>query len=253
MRCRTHVLGWLLVLCPSAPDALAQERAPDPIEVAVPTPPIAFVAIAPCRLADTRVGSGFGGAFGPPSLIATIPRVFPVAGHCALPPTAQVVSANVTVTNTAGLGFISVWPDGAPQPVPPVAALTFSTGQTISNALIATLGATGGITVYPKVGLDVIIDINGYFDTGAAGPTGPTGPPGLTGDPGPTGPPGALGPTGPAGATGPTGPPGAFGPTGPTGATGATGPTGPSGPNVAAAAFANGFSTAPGGTVAFIS
>src|SRR5262249_34875496 len=31
------------------------------------------------------------------------------------------------------------------------------------------------------------------------------------------------------------------------------GPTGPSGPNVAAAAFANGFSTAPGGTVAFIS
>jgi hypothetical protein len=30
------------------------------------------------------------------------------------------------------------------------------------------------------VGLDLIIDVNGYFDTGAAGQTGPIGP---TGDP----------------------------------------------------------------------
>jgi hypothetical protein len=277
MLAKRRVVVALSLVCLVAPrgSVLARDASPtDVTSVAVPTPPIAFVAVAPCRLADTRPGSGFTGPFGSPSLIATIPRVFPVASHCGLPPTAQVVSANVTVTNTAGTGFISVWPDGSPQPVPPVAALTFSAGQTISNALVATLGATGGITVYPRVGLDVIIDINGYYDSGAAGPTGATGPPGGPGDPGATGPigptgatgaPGTIGPTGttgasgPTGATGPsgvtgaTGPPGAFGPTGPTGATGATGPTGPSGPNVAFAGYVSSLSIPPTATLGFIS
>jgi hypothetical protein len=232
MRCRTLVLGGLLVVCPVVPGSVAQEQEERyPVDVSVPTPPIAFVAVAPCRLADTRAGSGFGGPFGAPSLIATIPRIFPVAGHCGLPPTAQVVSANLTVTNPAGLGFISVFPDGSPQPVPPVAALTFSAGQTISNALIATLGTTGGITVYPRVGLDLIIDINGYYDTGAAGATGPAGP---------TGPPGPTGPTGLTGSTGSAGLPGAAGPTGPPGATGAAGATGPTGPAGASGFFDTG-------------
>src|SRR5262249_59888028 len=94
---------------------VAQDAYPtDVTSVAVPTPPIAFVAVAPCRLADTRPGSGFTGPFGAPSLIATIPRVFPVATHCGLPPTAQVRSANLTVTNTPSARLISVWPAGAP-------------------------------------------------------------------------------------------------------------------------------------------
>ncbi len=53
--------------------------------VSVPTPPIAFVGIAPCRLADTR-GNGFTGAFGPPSMVAQAPRIFPVAGNCGILP-----------------------------------------------------------------------------------------------------------------------------------------------------------------------
>jgi hypothetical protein len=44
--------------------------------------------------------------------------------------------------------------------------------------------------VYARAGLDLIIDVNGYFDAGAAGPTGPTGPSG------PSGPTGAQGPAG---------------------------------------------------------
>jgi hypothetical protein len=42
------------------------------------------------------------------------------------------------------------------------------------------------------VGLDLIIDVNGYFDTGAAGPTGPQGPAGVDGAQGPQGPPGNI-------------------------------------------------------------
>jgi len=46
----------------------------------------------------------------------------------------------------------------------------YSASQTIANAVIAALGTNGGINVYARVGLDLIIDVNGYFDTGAAGP-----------------------------------------------------------------------------------
>ena len=142
---RRHVLGGLLVLClvTPGPEALAQD-VPDPVAdvlAAVPTPPIAFVAITPCRLADTRGGPGFPiGPFGPPSLIAVTPRVFPIAGNCGIPATALAVSANMAVTNTSGNGFISVWPEGAVQPSPPVASLNYSAGQTIANAVLAPLG-----------------------------------------------------------------------------------------------------------------
>src|SRR5580700_700717 len=30
---------------------------------------LVFVAMTPCRIADTRTGQGFSGAFGPPSLV----------------------------------------------------------------------------------------------------------------------------------------------------------------------------------------
>jgi hypothetical protein len=180
-----------------------------------------------------------------------MPRVFPVAGNCGVPLTAQVVSANIAVTNTSGQGFLSIWPEGAPIPNPLVSSQNYSAGQTIANAVIAVLGTNGGINVYAKVGIDVVIDVNGYFDAGAAGPTGPTGPTGADGLPGPQGPTGAdgiqgpQGPTGadgiqgPQGATGPQGPQGAQGPTGPQGAQGIQGiqgPVGPTGPAGAAGA-----------------
>ncbi len=248
-------LSLLCLLVPGVGAAAQGLGSEGPVMDAVPTPPIAFIAITPCRLADTR-GNGFTGPFGPPALIATTPRVFPVAGFCGVPPTAQAVSANVTVTNTAGLGFISVWPDGSPQPVPLVATLNYSAGQTIANAMIAPLGTTGGITIYPKVGLDLIIDVNGYFDTGAAGPTGPTGPAGPAGPQGVPGVTGATGPQGPQGVQGPqgaTGPQGIQGLTGLTGATGPQGATGPAGPNIAFAGYNSSITNAPTAVNAFLS
>src|SRR5437867_10782856 len=202
MPCKRVVLGGLVLLCFVLPGtrAHAVSDAVAEINAAVPTPPIAFVAIPPCRLADTRAGSGFSGAFGPPSMVGlATARVFPVAGHCGIPATAQAVSANFAVTNTSGAGFLAVWPDGSPIPNPLVASMNYSGGQTLANAVIAPLGATGGLNVFVQVNLDLIIDVNGYFDTGAAGPTGPTGPQGPTGADGLAGSQGAQGTTGPTG------------------------------------------------------
>ena len=156
------LLACVVVPATSVPAQSAVDTVDDALAVAavsVPTSPIAFVGIAPCRLADTR-GNGFTGFFGPPSMAAQAPRVFPVAGNCGIPVTAKAVSANMAVTNTSGPGFISVWPGGDPQPVPLVASLNYSAGQTIATAVLAPLG-NGGITVYALVGLDLIIDVNG--------------------------------------------------------------------------------------------
>src|SRR5258708_7776267 len=168
---RLRLRAGQLLLCFVSPSMEVRAHdVSDPISlvmVAVPTPPIAFVGIPPCRLADTR-GNGFNGAFGPPAMGAQAPRVFPVAGHCGIPANAQAVSANMAVTNTTALGFISVWPEGATQPVPLVASMNYSAGQTIANAVLAPLGTNGGITVYARVGLDRIIDVDGYFATAVA-------------------------------------------------------------------------------------
>jgi len=206
---RRRVLAGLVLLSIASPGTrVLAQTVSDPVSDAlqgltnaVPTPASTFVGITPCRLVDTR-GNGFTGLFGPPALVGQPPggtfRFFPVNGHCGIPATAQALSANFAVTNTTGNGFISVWPGDGAQPVPLVASMNFSAGQTIANAVIVPLGA-GGINVFARVTTDLIIDVNGYFDTGAAGPTGPIGPAGSTGATG------SIGLTGPPGATGPTG------------------------------------------------
>src|SRR5262245_10605308 len=68
--------------------------------------PAPFVALSPCRLADTRAGSGFAGPYGPPSLTPNVQRDFPVAGQCGVPVDAVAVSFNFTVVRPQGLGLL---------------------------------------------------------------------------------------------------------------------------------------------------
>ena len=100
---------------------------------AVPTSPVALIGIAPCRLADTQVSQSYPGPFGPPSLGALTPGVFPVAGYCGFPNTAQVVVINVTVTKTAGPGWISLRPGGEPVRALPTSRLSHVAGQAVAN------------------------------------------------------------------------------------------------------------------------
>ncbi|HMF10376.1 MAG TPA: hypothetical protein VKJ00_14655, partial [Thermoanaerobaculia bacterium] len=125
------------------------------------TNPVAFVGVTPCRVVDTR---GANGTFGGPGLSAGSPRNFPIpTGPCAgIPANAQAYSLNVTVTNTAGPGFIKIFPQGGPSPV--VSTLNYVANQTVANAAIVPAGAGGGITVAAGVsGTDLILDINGYY------------------------------------------------------------------------------------------
>ena len=73
--------------------------------------PLPFIPIAPCRVADTR-GNGFGGAYGPPSLVANANRNFTIIGQCGIPTTAAAVSFNFGALNVGGAGDLRVFPGG---------------------------------------------------------------------------------------------------------------------------------------------
>ena len=123
--------------------------------------PLPFFSIPPCRVADTR-GNSFSGAYGPPFMASNTPRDFTITGRCGIPAGAQAVSFNFTVTDTAGPGFLLVFPQGTPPP--PVSTLNYLGAQTVANAAVVALGATGAVTTVAGVsGFDLVIDVNGYY------------------------------------------------------------------------------------------
>ncbi len=66
---------------------------------------LAFYPLTPCRIADTRTGPGFTGAFGPPSLAAGVTRSFPIpSSSCDVPATAQAYAFNITVVPPGSIG-----------------------------------------------------------------------------------------------------------------------------------------------------
>jgi hypothetical protein len=131
--------------------------------------PLAFVAIPPCRLFDTRASSGLTGAFGPPSLVADpsqlgqVSRVIPVPNStCGIPVAAAYSLYFVVVPPSGGVvGFLSAWPDD--QPWPGTAVLNAPVGGIIGNSTVVPAGSDGGIQVSATNPTDLVIDINGYF------------------------------------------------------------------------------------------
>lgn len=131
--------------------------------------PLVFVAMTPCRVADTRASQGFPAAFGPPSLVAGASRTFPMqsSASCALPAAAQAYSLNVTAVPAGPSGFITAYPTG--QTLPLAATLVWSGGALTSNAAIVSAGTNGSIEVYANVATDIVIDINGYYSPSSFG------------------------------------------------------------------------------------
>ena len=120
---------------------------------------LAFYPVTPCRVADTRNGTG---PFGGPSLPAGGTRTFTVPqSACGIPSNAQAYSLNMTVVPPGLLDYLTVWPAGQTQPY--VSTLNALQGQVAANAAIVPAGTNGAISVYVSDPSQVVIDINGYF------------------------------------------------------------------------------------------
>jgi hypothetical protein len=147
--------------------------------VAVASTPLPFIAITQCRAADTR-GNGFIGQYGPPSLIADATRSFTITGRCGIPVSAAAVSFNFAALNVSAVGDLRVFPAGGGVPLASTLNYNASTPN-IANAAVVPLGTGGAITVQADaVPIDLIIDVNGYYDnsgviTGVTAGTGMTG------------------------------------------------------------------------------
>ncbi len=137
----------------------------------VPTQPSVYIPVGPVRVLDTRDGTG--GSSGPVGAGHFIS--LQVTGMDGVPATGvTAVVLNVTATDPTATSFISVYPDGTPQPL--ASNLNFTAWETIPNLVSVPVGADGKVDFYNAAGsTDLVADLAGYYSgTGssfvAAGP-----------------------------------------------------------------------------------
>ncbi len=113
--------------------------------------PLSLYAFAPCRVLDTRGGDGaFQGEL----------TVNVVAGSCQAPAEAQAFVMNATVVPLTRLQYLTLWPDGQPQPV--VSTLNAYDGAVTSNMAIVPT-TNGSIDAYTSDLTQLLLDISSYF------------------------------------------------------------------------------------------
>ena len=129
-----------------------------------------YVPIAPCRIVDTRAGSGGHG-----TPIGASTRTYYVggtqmfvpqggkSGGCGIPVGATAIAATITAVNPHHGGFIRAWPNGANEPTATLlnyATSSIGTGATVpiksSAALALKVRNYSGPT-------DLVIDVAGYY------------------------------------------------------------------------------------------
>jgi hypothetical protein len=137
---------------------------------------LVFTPIQPCRIVDTRAGSGLqGDGTGP--LVAGAPVAYQVAGLCGLPsPAAKAAVLNFVAVSPQGPGHLVAWPWDSVNVSPPNASVlnyVAVAGLNIANGLLMTIcdpgTANGGtcakdLFVMPAVSAaHLVIDVVGYF------------------------------------------------------------------------------------------
>jgi hypothetical protein len=131
--------------------------------VAAPPGTLGFYTLAPCRLLDTRSPPG---PYGAPALAPASQRVVVASGRCGIPDTAKALSLNMTIVGAGQTGYLRLFPGDGSAPV--TSNLNFGPGQTRANNAIVTLASSGTGTITLQSGaptqpLQVVIDVNGYF------------------------------------------------------------------------------------------
>jgi hypothetical protein len=109
--------------------------------------------LAPCRVLDTRLPAGaapFKGAR----------DVNVAASGCPAPASAGAYVLNATVVPPGLLGFLTLWPQGAAQPV--VATLNAVDGAITSNIAIVPT-RNGSVSAFASDPTHLVLDIFGFF------------------------------------------------------------------------------------------
>ena len=122
-----------------------------------------FGALVPARLYDSRLGAttidgqGAGAGLRPLGSTTTVH----VTGRGGVPGTASTVVLNVTVTEAAAPGFVTVFPCGIDAPL--ASNLNFVGEQTVPNAVLAKIGTNGDVCVFTSQAAHLVVDVTGLF------------------------------------------------------------------------------------------
>jgi hypothetical protein len=124
-----------------------------------------FFPLPPSRLLDTRSGAR-------PRADTTVGLA--VVGRGGLPDRGvAAVVLNVTATDSAAAGYVTVWPSGSLRPI--VSNLNLErSGQTIPNQVIVPVGADGAVNLFTDGGTHLIVDVAGWYTDSTEG-TGNSG------------------------------------------------------------------------------
>ena len=142
-----------------------------------------YIPITPCRILDTRVGTGVDGT----PLTSSETRTYRVggtagfpaqggrAGGCGIPVGAGSVAGTITAVDPVRGGFVRAWPAALSEPTatqlnyrgaPISTGVTLSIDTSTAEALaVKNYGGTTGL----------VIDISGYYVAPLAGTISPTG------------------------------------------------------------------------------
>ncbi len=126
-----------------------------------------FYPVVPCRLLDTRNAAGPWGA---PALGAGAIRTFVVSGRCGLPESVRGIAGNLTAATPSASGELKLVPGDRSAGSPTV--LSYSSGRTRANSFLLRLSGASSATAWGSFGIrnegaaavDVILDVNGYFE-----------------------------------------------------------------------------------------
>jgi len=121
-----------------------------------------FHPLTPTRVLDSRFGPRPDGGSG--RLRAGELVSIPIAGRNGVPVSATAVTANVTVTNSEGDGYVTAFPCGTP--VPPTSTGNVPNGGTRASFALVGLG-NRNLCVYVKRAGDLVVDLTGWFGPGA--------------------------------------------------------------------------------------
>ncbi len=117
-----------------------------------------YRSFSPIRMVDTRPASRQGWSGGKPGPGTVVPVSFSVPGEGSI-----AYTANVTVTEANGPGFVTAWPSDLPRPLASNLN-TDAVGQTIPNHVTVRAGRPGeDFRLFTFTGGHLVVDITGSY------------------------------------------------------------------------------------------
>jgi hypothetical protein len=118
-----------------------------------------FTAVRPQRLVDTRNHTGSTGGK-PAAGHTTIVKITGV-GAANIPSGARAVVLDVTATQEAGLGQLTLYACGSA--VPLTALVDYVTNATITNLAVAKIGTSGRVCLRTSASAHLVVDLVGWY------------------------------------------------------------------------------------------